>query len=69
MAIDQVKRAVVSGAAIVGKPRAMLTVGPRIYRRRPAVALVRSLAMAALAGLGILVVLPAALAAQAASGL
>lgn len=69
MAIDQVKRAVDPGSAIVEQRRVMMTVGPRIYRRRPAVALVRSLAMAALAGLGILVVLPAVIAAQAASGL
>jgi hypothetical protein len=43
--------------------------GRRINRRRPVVVLVRSLAMAALAGLGILVVLPAVIAAQAASAL
>lgn len=43
--------------------------GRHVERRRPPVALARSLALAALAGLGILVVLPAALAAQAAAGL
>ena len=36
-------------------------------RRRPAIVLVKSVALAALAGIGILVVLPAALAAQAAA--
>ncbi len=36
-------------------------------KRRPAIVLVKSVALGALAGLGILVVLPAALAAQAAA--
>ena len=41
----------------------------RMTGRRPAVAVVRSVAMVALAALGILVILPAAIAAQAAAAL
>jgi hypothetical protein len=57
MAIDQVKRAIAASDR------------PRIKGRRPLVVVLRSLAMVALAGLGILVVLPAVIAAQAASAL
>lgn len=68
MAIDRVVRTVVSqGRALAGGQETVRMDDHRAMR--PAVALVRSLAMVVLAALAILVLLPAAIAAQAASGI
>ena len=68
MAIDRIKR-VVAPRESIARGTSKSTALPRAKRRRPIIVLVRSLAMVALAGLGILVVLPAAIAAQAASAI
>ena len=65
MASDHIQRVAARGHAIVQAGSGPIN-GLHANRGRPVVMLVRSLAMAALAGLGILVVLPAAIAAQAA---
>jgi len=68
MAIDLIRPVVALGNPDVGAASRPPD-GSRAKRLRPAVMLVRSVAMVVLAGLGILVVLPAAIAAQAASAL
>jgi hypothetical protein len=64
VAIDHIQRVVARRDAKI-RAGSRPADGPPGKRRRPLIVLVRSLAMAALAGLGILVVLPAAIAAQA----
>ena len=67
MAIDPIQR--VAHGDMIARAGSRMNDITHSRRRPPVVVLLRSLAMVALAGLGILVVLPAAIAAQAASAL
>lgn len=69
MAIDDLSPPVASGSTIDGQRVSLPTDRRRPPARRPAMTLLRSLAMGVLAIVGILVLLPAAIAAQAASAL
>jgi len=69
MAIDQLSPPGASGSTIAGRRISLRKDSRRPSDRKPALTLLRSLAMGVLAIVGILVLLPAAIAAQAASAL
>jgi hypothetical protein len=70
MAIDQIDRTVVTGEFVIGPRAGDLAVDrPRSFVLGLAVASMRTVVLVVLASLAILVVLPAAIAAQAAVGI